>query len=48
MEGLPAVTVTVGGCLFEGKGDVNDLLRRADEVLQKAKAAGPDAVVLER
>jgi diguanylate cyclase (GGDEF)-like protein len=46
-EAPVAITVTVGGCLFEGEGEVGPLLRRADEVLHAAKAAGRDRVVIE-
>jgi diguanylate cyclase (GGDEF)-like protein len=46
-EAPVAITVTVGGCLFEGDGELGPLLRRADEVLHAAKAAGRDRVVIE-
>jgi len=44
VEGLElAVTVTIGGCVFEGAGDTDALLRRAEQALAAGKAAGKAA-----
>jgi diguanylate cyclase (GGDEF)-like protein len=39
------VTLTIGVCAFDGGGDMNDLLRRADEALYEGKASGRNTVV---
>ncbi|MFA6958427.1 MAG: diguanylate cyclase [Thermoanaerobaculia bacterium] len=46
-EGKPlSVTFTIGVCFFDGSGDMNDLLRRADEALYQGKASGRNTVVV--
>lgn len=40
------VTLTIGLCAFDGSGDMNDLLRRADEALYEGKSSGRNTVVV--
>jgi len=41
-----SITVTIGVCAFDGSGDMNDLLRRADEALYEGKSSGRNTVVV--
>lgn len=46
-EGQPiSVTFSIGVCASDGSGDMNDLLRRADEALYEGKTAGRNTVVV--
>jgi len=46
-EGQPlSVTFSIGVCAFDGSGDMNDLLRRADDALYEGKSSGRNTVVV--
>ena len=41
-----SITVTIGACAFDGRVELDALLRRADEALYQGKAAGRNRVVV--
>ena len=47
-ESNPDITVSVGLAEFRGDASPEDLVRRADRAMYKAKAAGKDRVVIDR
>jgi diguanylate cyclase (GGDEF)-like protein len=41
-----AITMTIGVCAFDGRVDVDTMLRRADEALYEGKSSGRDRVIV--